>query len=276
MGENQFIKGIITLSINMEVVNRVLKVSNISSNSRINEIIDNYRQKSGYFLKDVENFKNYIETDADLIQSWKNLLGGSKILFVNMGVDHYIIYRDVDDNQMRLGIFWRSDKDIASIINEGSIFLKDFFKKVKLENKIESKSFIKDMITEKTQIRYYPFFKKSFKNDKDVDVSNLGIKINKISLERKQIITQVLFIVLTFIFFLVNPREVKISTVITALISLIIYISVNYWQKEKIKIEVKIISLTFNENINLYDVVTDEKSDDLNRINLDSNEEINK
>lgn len=276
MGENQFIKGIITLSINMEVVNRVLKVSNISSNSRINEIIDNYRQKSKYFVKDVENFKKYIKTNADLIESWKNLLGESKILFVNMGVDHYIIYRDVDDNQMRLGIFWRSDKDIATIINEGSIFLKDFFKKVKLENKIKSKSFIKDMITEKTQIRYYPFFKESFKNDKDVDVSNLGIKINKISLDRKQIITHVLLIVLTFLLFLVIPSEVKISTVLTALISLIIYIGVNYWQKEKIKIEVKIISLTFNENINLDDVVTDDKSDELNRINLDINEEINK
>ena len=276
MGENQFIKGIITLSINMEVVNRVLKVSNISSNSRINEIIDNYRQKSEYFLRDVENFKNYIKTNADLIESWENLLGESKILFVNMGVDHYIIYRDVDDNQMRLGIFWRSDKDIATIINEGSIFLKDFFKRVKRENKIKSKSFIKDMITEETQIRYYPFFKKSFKNDEDVDVSNLGIKINKISLERKQIITHVLLIVFTFLLFLVIPREVKISTVLTALISLIIYIGVNYWQKEKIKIEVKIISLTFNENINLDDVVTDEKSDELNRINLDSNEEINK
>ena len=276
MGENQFIKGIITLSINMEVVNRVLKVSNISSNSRINEIIDNYRQKSEYFLRDVENFKNYIKTNADLIESWENLLGESKILFVNMDVDHYIIYRDVDDNQMRLGIFWRSDKDIATIINEGSIFLKDFFRKVKLENKIKSKSFIKDMITEKTQIRYYPFFKESFKNDKDVDVSNLGIKINKISLDRKQIITHVLLIVLTFLLFLVIPSEVKISTVLTALISLIIYIGVNYWQKEKIKIEVKIISLTFNENINLDDVVTDEKSDELNRINLDSNEEINK
>lgn len=276
MGENQFIKGIITLSINMEVVNRVLKVSNISSNSRINEIIDNYRQKSKYFVKDVENFKKYIKTNADLIESWKNLLGESKILFVNMGVDHYIIYRDVDDNQMRLGIFWRSDKDIATIINEGSIFLKDFFRKVKLENKIKSKSFIKDMITEKTQIRYYPFFKESFKNDKDVDVSNLGIKINKISLDRKQIITHVLLIVLTFLLFLVIPSEVKISTVLTALISLIIYIGVNYWQKEKIKIEVKIISLTFNENINLDDVVTDDKSDELNRINLDINEEINK
>ena len=276
MGENQFIKGIITLSINMEVVNRVLKVSNISSNSRINEIIDNYRQKSKYFVKDVENFKKYIKTNADLIESRKNLLGESKILFVNMGVDHYIIYRDVDDNQMRLGIFWRSDKDIATIINEGSIFLKDFFRKVKLENKIKSKSFIKDMITEKTQIRYYPFFKESFKNDKDVDVSNLGIKINKISLDRKQIITHVLLIVLTFLLFLVIPSEVKISTVLTALISLIIYIGVNYWQKEKIKIEVKIISLTFNENINLDDVVTDDKSDELNRINLDINEEINK
>lgn len=276
MGENQFIKGIITLSINMEVVNRVLKVSNISSNSRINEIIDNYRQKSKYFVKDVENFKKYIKTNADLIESWKNLLGESKILFVNMGVDHYIIYRDVDDNQMRLGIFWRSDKDIATIINEGSIFLKDFFRKVKLENKIKSKSFIKDMITEKTQIRYYPFFKESFKNDKDVDVSNLGIKINKISLDRKQIITHVLLMVLTFLLFLVIPSEVKISTVLTALISLIIYIGVNYWQKEKIKIEVKIISLTFNENINLDDVVTDDKSDELNRINLDINEEINK
>ena len=276
MGENQFIKGIITLSINMEVVNRVLKVSNISSNSRINEIIDNYRQKSKYFVKDVENFKKYIKTNADLIESWKNLLGESKILFVNMGVDHYIIYRDVDDNQMRLGIFWRSDKDIATILNEGSIFLKYFFKRVKRENKIKSKSFIKDMITEKTQIRYYPFFKESFKNDKDVDVSNLGIKINKISLDRKQIITHVLLIVLTFLLFLVIPREVKISTVLTALISLIIYIGVNYWQKEKIKIEVKIISLTFNENINLDDVVTDDKSDELNRINLDINEEINK
>ena len=95
-------------------------------------------------------------------------------------------------------------------------------------------------------------------------------------MDRKQIITHVLLIVLTFILFLVIPREVKISTVLTALISLIIYISVNYWQKEKIKIEVKIISLTFNENINLDDVVTDEKSDDLNRINLDNNEEINK
>ena len=63
---------------------------------------------------------------------------------------------------------------------------------------------------------------------------------------------------------------------LTALISLIIYIGVNYWQKEKIKIEVKIISLTFNENINLDDVVTDDKSDELNRINLDINEEINK
>ena len=58
---------------------------------------------------------------------------------------------------------------------------------------------------------------------------------------------------------------------LTALISLIIYVGVNYWQKEKIKIEVKIISLTFNGNINLDDVVTDDKSDELNRINLDSN-----
>ncbi|WP_430514856.1 hypothetical protein [Lactococcus lactis] len=86
MGEKQFIKGIITLSINMEVVNRILKVSDISSNSRINEIIDNYSEKIYYDTDAAERWRRDVNAgnriEAELINDVKCIALSAALLAI--------------------------------------------------------------------------------------------------------------------------------------------------------------------------------------------------
>lgn len=274
MGEKEFVKGVINLTIDTNSLDEIFKTSSMGSTATTIRILQDHINTDESLKENVSIFKNFLAENPDLKRSWEELVGVSDILYVTIKSDYYIIYLDKSTKKVKLSIFWISDKNLEEIINQGSDILKKFFKEIKLKQSIRSVKKIKEMITNDSNIKFHPFFKESFKRDTNVDISNFKTKINTGKfLEKNQLLTFIFIILGNIITYLLVPA-LNIGAIVTSSVSLVVYLLVNYLLEGKLQVEVSISSLTFNEDTDdIYRAVVDSKTKELTDMDLSAEEE---
>lgn len=274
MKEKEFVKGVINLNIDTYSFNHIFKTSDMSSNATNEKILSEHTDTNVLLKKNVSIFKEALEKNEVLKNSWRQVVGESEILYVSIKADYYVVYVDEENRDLKLSIFWKSDKNLEEIISIASKILKNLFKEIKSKKKIRSIKMIKEMITNDSNLKFYPFFKNSFKRDTSVDISNFKTKI-KVGqfLDFKQIITYILIIFGNLIMYVSIPI-INISSVLTSSVSLAVYMIVSYLFKDKLQIDISVSSLTFNEDLEeTYKMVENEKTKELTEMSLSTEED---
>lgn len=280
-----FTKGIIDCYINSEEIGSLLNKKSPNTAKSIKVPLDELSNGDNYFTLN----RNRKES---LYKSFHEVIFVDKIYYIREDVDQYVIYReDTEMKPYKLAIIWRSDDSLVEVVDKAPDVLKKFFKLVLIDS-INDNCFLKKIIKQwkfkflikynkrlliNKSIEFYAFFKDSNVRDTSLEnISNFKVDIqNKDIVEKDKIISLVLLVLCNFVVFRAIP-DAAVTTVVTSLASLVIYIVTSYFTSKRNQVLVNILSLTFNpytseEVSEMYD--EDGEFDNLLEIDLNESEE---
>lgn len=245
-------KGIIDIYIDINKLGELIDNKSHNIDQQIINILDNFPCKKNYFT-------NENNSHEDLYKSFYEVILVERICYMKEDVDFFIIYKEnTEATPYKIAVIWRSDDDLAKVINTTQRVVKKFLESILLKNVDDNKLDIdkipfrckiyqNNKLLKNKSIAFYAFFRNTDVRDPSVSVSNLKLDLKTKNLFDPIKIFNFLFVLgLNILLFFFNV--IKISAVFTTLGGLISYILGNYFLGKKSQIELKISSLAFNDN----------------------------